>query len=376
LPDALPVEEDAVQPPQQPLVSVIVPAFNAAATLAETLRSVAAQTYRELEIVIVDDGSTDATPAIAEAFCAAEPRARLIRKANGGVASARNRGIAEARGAWVAPVDADDLWHPAKIERQVAAALAAPERPGFVYCWFRVIDDQSRIIGAGERWRVEGRALGRLAFRNVVGNGSALLLSRAAALAAGGYDESLRARGAEGCEDVSLQLKVARRQGVALVPEYLVGYRFQPGSMSRNAAAMARSWELAHDQVRQEAPAEALRWNAGVRSFALAEARTGSGDWSAGLRLLTKAVRNDPARTGLHLLYRGCRLAARLVRGRRAVPAPVHFLEAAPHAEMRFDADELTGFARLLERFDAGRMARLEARERDVAASAPPHLET
>jgi hypothetical protein len=347
-----------------PLATVVVPAFNAQATLAETLRAVAAQTYRRIEILIVDDGSTDATPEIAADFCASDSRARLIRKDNGGVASARNRGIAEARGDWVAPVDADDLWHPAKIERQIAAALAAPEAPGFVYCWFRVIDGAGRIIGAGEPWRVEGRVLGRLAYRNVVGNGSALLISRRAALEAGGYDESLRARGAEGCEDVALQLEIAQHHPAAVVPEYLVGYRFQPGSMSRNAGSMARSWELAHAPLQGQAPPEVLRWNTGVRSFALAEANATQGKWGGASSLLLRALRNDPSRTGLHLLYRACRLAARLVRGRRPEREPILFLEADPSAEMRFDADELSGFARLLERFDQQRIARLEALER------------
>ncbi|HEY0087164.1 MAG TPA: glycosyltransferase family A protein, partial [Allosphingosinicella sp.] len=339
-----------------------VPAFNAEATLAETLRSIAAQTYRPLEILIVNDGSTDSTSAIAAAFCAAEPRARLIAKANGGVASARNRGIAEAAGAWVAPIDADDLWHPAKIEKQVAAALAAPTPPGFVYCWFRVIDEAGRIIGAGERWRVEGPALARLAYRNVVGNGSALLLSKPAALEAGGYDESLRARDAEGCEDVSLQLQVARRHPVALVPEYLVGYRLVPGSMSRSGEQMLRSWEMALERLRgdgAEVPAKAPRWTLGVRSLSLAEARALDGARGAALAHLGRALRLDPVRTGLHLVYRVSRLVTRLVRGRRAAPVPVRFEEADPQAEMRFDADELPGFARWLEQFEQRRMARL-----------------
>jgi glycosyltransferase involved in cell wall biosynthesis len=347
-----------------PLVTVVVPAFDAEATLAETLRAVAAQTYRRIEILIVDDGSTDATPEIAADFCTSDARARLIRKDNGGVASARNRGIAEAGGEWVAPVDADDLWHPTKIERQIAAALSAPEAPGFVYCWFRVIDGAGRIIGAGEPWTVQGRVLGRLAYRNVVGNGSALLLSKRATLEAGGYDDSLRARDAEGCEDVALQLEIARHHPVAVVPEYLVGYRFQPGSMSRNAGSMARSWELAHASLQGRAPSEVLRWNTGVRSFALAEASATRGKWRDAASFLLRALRSDPSRTGLHLLYRVCRLAVRLVRGRRPRPEPIPFLAADPTAEIRFDADELSGFARLLERFDQQRMARLEALER------------
>src|SRR5690242_18385247 len=123
-----------------PLISVVVPAWNAQATLGETLASVAAQTYDKLEIIIVDDGSTDRTADVAREFCEAEPRARLIRKKNGGVASARNAGIAEAKGDWIAPIDADDLWHPTRVAKMVAAALATPKPVGFVYCWQRPID--------------------------------------------------------------------------------------------------------------------------------------------------------------------------------------------------------------------------------------------
>ena len=79
--------------PAGQLISVVVPAFNSEETLAETLASVARQTHRKLEIIIVDDGSTDRTAQVAEQFCATEPRARLIGKPNGGVASARNLGI-------------------------------------------------------------------------------------------------------------------------------------------------------------------------------------------------------------------------------------------------------------------------------------------
>src|SRR5688500_7051125 len=193
-----------------PLVSVVIPAFNAEDSLEATLSSVANQTYRKLEIVIVDDGSTDGTAEIAEAFCARDRRGVLLRKPNGGVASARNCGLAHAKGEWVAPVDADDLWHPAKIGKQVSAALAAPERPGFVYCWFRTIDGAGRVTGSGEAHRVTGPALRRLAYCNFVGNGSAPLIDRQAAIAAGGYAEELQRGGAQGCEDALIQLRLAR----------------------------------------------------------------------------------------------------------------------------------------------------------------------
>jgi glycosyltransferase involved in cell wall biosynthesis len=150
------------------LVSVVIPAFNAVKTLENTLRSAAAQTHAELEILIIDDGSSDDTAAIATAFCAQDRRARLISQANAGVAVARNSGIAAARGEWLAPLDADDLWHPTKIERQLDAALNAAEVPGLVYCWFHLIDEQDRVIGSSEGYEVRGQALDRLLFFNIV----------------------------------------------------------------------------------------------------------------------------------------------------------------------------------------------------------------
>src|SRR4051794_3877496 len=112
------------------LVTVVVPAHNAAATLRQTLASIAAQTYRDLEIVVVDDGSTDDTSAIAAEFAHLDRRVRLVSQANAGVAAARNKGIALARGEYVAPVDADDLWEPTKIEKQVGVMTARGQRVG------------------------------------------------------------------------------------------------------------------------------------------------------------------------------------------------------------------------------------------------------
>ena len=100
-------------------ISVVIPAHNAAATLDATANSVRGQTHEQLEILIVDDGSTDGTLEIARRHAEQDPRVRVITQPNGGVASARNRGLAEASTELVALVDADDVWHPEKIERQL-----------------------------------------------------------------------------------------------------------------------------------------------------------------------------------------------------------------------------------------------------------------
>jgi glycosyltransferase involved in cell wall biosynthesis len=309
--------------PSQPLVTAIVPAFNSEAWIGATLDSVAAQTWPNLEILIVDDGSTDGTAAIAAAFCAGEPRARLIRKPNQGVAAARNRGIEEAKGEWIAPIDSDDLWHPTKIEKQVKAALEAPERPGFVYCWSRTIDGDGRVTGAGPAHPARGWALRRLAYYNLVSGGSVPLLNARAVRDAGGYDEGLEAARAWGGEDNLLQMEIAARHPIAAVEEYLVGYRVRAGAMSSDGERMYRSWTIAMRRFgeRQGAvPGTALRWNGARRRFGLAEARAIRGDRAGMAAMLARALWDDPIGIGALIGYRIARLFGRVLG--RAPGAP------------------------------------------------------
>jgi GT2 family glycosyltransferase len=351
----------------KPLVSAVVPAWNAEATLRETLESVAAQTYRKLEIIIVDDGSTDATAKIAEEFCASEPRARLIAQKNGGVAAARNRAIAKAKGAWIAPIDADDLWHPTKIEKQVDVALSAPARPGFVYCWHRLIDEDSRVIGSGPRRVLNGPAFNQLAYLNVVENGSALLLSCDALTEVGGYDPSLRELGAQGCEDVLLQLQIARRHPVACVPEYLVGHRRHGRNMSSGFDRMVRSWRLAYDQAAAEKPGlpwHLLRWVEGKSAFDIAEQEMHAGRYLGGLGHLAEALVCDPARCGSLLAYRAVRSARRrLVHGPSAAEPP-RFSDVDPVEPLATDPHELVALSRSLDALNSRRLRRLAELDR------------
>jgi len=171
-------------------VSVIVPAYNAEATLAAALRSVLQQSVPPLEVLVVDDGSNDGTAAVAAQF---SPMVRLIQQRNGGPGSARNTGIRAARGVWIGLLDADDTWLPTKIERQLA--LDDDARIGIIAC---LSDKPGQTcppeIGFDQLWT-----------SNLLVN-STVLMRRAAWEAAGPYDET---RALISVEDYNLWLRIA-----------------------------------------------------------------------------------------------------------------------------------------------------------------------
>ena len=114
-------------------VSIVIPAYNASRWIERTLRSVQGQTVKNIEVIVVDDGSTDETPAIVRRLMEQDPRIYLIQQSNGGVAKARNIGIVSARSEFVAPLDADDLWHPQRLELHLDAFADAPDEVALVY---------------------------------------------------------------------------------------------------------------------------------------------------------------------------------------------------------------------------------------------------
>jgi glycosyltransferase involved in cell wall biosynthesis len=235
-----------------PLVSVVVPAFNATKTISETLRSISQQTYAALEIVVVDDGSTDETADIARRYGETDSRVRVVAKPNGGVASARNAGIYATKGAYVAFIDADDLWHPTKIDKQLKVLLAGGPDMALVYAPFRQIDADGRVLASPHKYGVNGWVIHRHFYSNFVGNGSALLVRRSVLKEFGGFDSCLLQQGAEGCEDLLLQLRIAAHYRFGEVSEYLVGYRRLPDNMSSNTDQMIRSGILAVNKALSE----------------------------------------------------------------------------------------------------------------------------
>lgn len=245
------------------LVTVVIPAYNAEKTIDATLRSVRSQTHTELEVLVVDDGSGDSTRDIVRRHSAEDGRIRLIEQANQGVAAARNRGIAEARGDLVAPLDADDLFHPDKILKQAALMRAAGTGVGLVYCWCSTIDELGRVVGNRHRPTAEGNVFAQLCRENMVGNGSSPLISKQALLETGGYDPSLRARKAGGCEDLKIYLQIAERHEFRVVKEFLLGYRRVLNNMSSDWARMYRSFDIVAAEFEARLPQTAADFRAG-----------------------------------------------------------------------------------------------------------------
>lgn len=246
-------------------VAVVIPAYNAQATLAGTLMSVRQQTYRDTEIIVVDDGSKDGTRALADRIAADDPRIHVISQANAGVAAARNTGWQSTGADLIAFVDADDLWAPAKLEKQIAALGAAGDGAGLVYTWYAMIDKDDYVIYRSDEIYYDGDVLDKLFEDNFVGNGSSPLVRRKLLIEVDGFESSLRNNDAQGCEDLMLYCRVAERAGFAVVPEYLVGYRQTAENMSADLPRMLRSWLLVVDEMIGRHPDKAEHLRRGMR---------------------------------------------------------------------------------------------------------------
>lgn len=230
-----------MQQAASPFVSVIIPVFNGATYLERTILSAAGQDYGNLEIIVVDDGSTDATPEILERLRAQVAGLRVIRTENGGVARARNVGTEASRADYVAYLDADDLWHPTKISKQVSAMQNHRGDRSWAACYalFRTINADDEVLGNCPPHIARGAIFPSHLIENHVGNGSSLLVRRDAALEVGGFDPEYAEQGIGGCEDRDFQFRLLRRYRMEIAREYLIGYRSYPGNMSSNHFAMA-----------------------------------------------------------------------------------------------------------------------------------------
>ena len=277
------------------LVSVVIPGYNGERFLGPTLASALAQTYQPIEIVVVDDGSTDGTAAVVEAAATDDSRIRFFRRRNSGVAATRNFGIGQARGSLIAPLDNDDLWHPEKIAREVKVMLASSPKVGLVYCWSVAIDENDFVIlPVRRKIAIQGHVTAELAKGNFIETSSSPLIKRSCIDAVGGYDATLKPHGAD---DWKLYLALSEFCEFAVVPEYLVGYRQFAGSLSRDVAAMEQSTELVARWLYEKWPdlPEKLRRERKYKTCVyLAQLALDNNNFSAALRYRAQAYKVRP----------------------------------------------------------------------------------
>ena len=207
-------------------LSVVVPSFDTAPYVRETLRSLCAQTVRDLEIVVVDDGSRDDSLAVLAGV--ADARLTVVAQANRGLAGSRNTGVLLARAEHIGFCDADDVWDPHKAAKHLAVLDAAP-RVGLTFSYSAYLDADGRPTGQFLISRRHAPSARDIIRRNHIGNGSTVVMRKEIFRRCGLFDETLGS-----CEDFEMWVRAAActPYTVHLLPEALTGYRVRPGSMS------------------------------------------------------------------------------------------------------------------------------------------------
>lgn len=217
----------------EPLVSAVIPAFNAARHVNQAIDSVLAQTYTNNEIIVIDDGSSDDTLEKLESY---GDKVTIINQLNKGVSSARNAGIMAARGEWVAFLDADDYWEPEKLARQVNYVRQNPDVV-MVHTGKKLFGEHGTIEYNKIPFHLSRQSanLRSLLIRNCV-NTSSVMVRRDVVVKAGMFDVALKQ-----CEDQDLWLRIAKRGRFGYIPNDLFNYRvhdaqatFKTGEWSEN----------------------------------------------------------------------------------------------------------------------------------------------
>lgn len=293
-----------------PRVSVVVPLYQTERYIAAALASVLAQTFRDFEVIVVDDGSHDRGPEIAAST--ADARVRIVRQENRGLAGARNTGIRNAHADIVALIDADDLWEPTKLARHVACLDADPQLD-VSFSASRLIDEDGRDVGLVQSPLDRTLADHEFFCRNPVGNGSAPVIRKRALDRIAfldkerGYecwfDESFRQS-----EDIECWMRMkASGCRFAYVDAALTLYRVNSGGLSANVSAQLATWRRFRDKVGTYAPDLVARYGRRAEAYQLrylARRAVRSADRHQALDLAMRAVRlhprtliEEPART-------------------------------------------------------------------------------
>lgn len=232
-----------------PVVSVIIPAFNAEATLAQTIQSVFAQTRGDWELIVVDDGSSDATTSIVERYAYLNRRVRLVSQGNKGPSAARNNGVMRARGDIVAFLDADDTWQPTHLEKAIEM-LEADKQLGVAFAPCKIVDDSGRDTGQLTRPFTKNVATVDILAGNPTATCSSLVVRRSVFFDAGFMREDMvHAEDQEWLFRVVLSGWQIRSHA-----KHLVNYRCNPRGLSSDVARMFDGWKMFVDLAKSNAP--------------------------------------------------------------------------------------------------------------------------
>lgn len=235
----------------EPLVSVVIPNHNYGRYLGQAIDSVLAQSYPAVDILVVDDGSGDDSEAVVRRY---GDRVRWIRQQRQGVSAARNRGVQESRGELIAFLDADDLWYPDKLARQVERF----DRPsvGMVYCGLRYLDETAQVVATNclgaSGWVLRDIAL--LDGPGVPASGSSAVVRTSCVERVGAFDTALSTSA-----DWDMWRRIACHYEIELVREPLAGYRLHGVSMHHNVEALERDMLRAFAKMFVD-PAAAAVW--------------------------------------------------------------------------------------------------------------------
>lgn len=261
-----------------PLVSALVPVYNGERFLAEALDSALAQIFRELEIIVVDDGSTDASGAIAGRYAAAHPqRVRVVHQANAGLVAARNAAIDASRGRYLALLDADDVWLPHHLAEAVAVLEREPDT-SLVHANIEPMDAMGHPWPARKRlWRVTDEPFTTLLLRREHVSCPTAVFRRSVIDTVGAFDLAFNRLG---CEDRDLWLRIAKSGGLRYLDSVHARYRVHGANMSGNAERMMCARLLLVDHHVPDEPQRRLR----KQAVAAIHVELGDGLFNAGRR--------------------------------------------------------------------------------------------
>jgi glycosyltransferase involved in cell wall biosynthesis len=288
--------------------SVVIPTYNQAQYLESAIESVFAQSYTGWELIVVNDGSTDATPGILSAF-EGDGRFKAIHQNNRGLAAARNAGIRAATGHYVALLDSDDEWQPDYL-KTISAAIAANPNATIFYCFAQCMDEAGNVLPqlAGAKQVVADKMYETLLNANFL-IPSTVTVKRTSLLEVSGFDETRPAM--HGCEDWDLWLRLARSHAFVSVPVPLVRYRLHNASMSADTAKMEAAVlsvmekHFGPDDGKPDSwPADKRKAYSGYHRYVALTRVLRRGDWDSAAAHLAKALLINPAlATDMDLFY-------------------------------------------------------------------------